>query len=611
MKKTMIYSLSVAGLLTSSVATAKPVVIKDWALDDTAEASCVASTNRTINGQNYRLELSLDKSGLYPVEVWVREVPSSGQTRAFKFTTETRPSQNFAFAPYKDAAGNEIFWQVPSDTASLIAYLKRETRALILAQAPNGAGAPITKAVDFSLRGSSAVIDALIAQCNQNKALTQGEFEKAFVGAQTVALDALKLDEEKTAQLRSIYMGALVANTQKLQLQKELTALNTRYAKQVAELAKVTGELDQLTQKELTALQAQKDSIQSRIAALEQQIRSAALAIEAKEAEIVKANANYDAAWKVLAPYEAEHKRLADAVTTARNDVNAAQGRLNDLDAQINSKLSALSKAENEVSSLRSQLSRADSELRELRLTGDNTESAYNRFEDRRERMERLREHPLLRYCENTRADVCNYAARNVESEINREVDNIRQRLSSNTNEVRSLIQQKNDQISRLSSQVRDYADYQIPNLRNQVTDLRNQRPAWESRLANARNEVSQRNAALASYDNSVGYAAKKAAVDAASSVVVGLRADVAKLDNNRATLVRSRETAQADLLSTDKKIEAVLAKIQATQDRSSQLNQALVPYFEEKSRLETGIASLERAIATNKAAFTGILTNL
>lgn len=611
MKNMMLYSLTAVGLLSSSLALAKPVIVKDWALDDTAEASCVASTNRTIHGQNYRLELSLDKSGLYPVEVWVREVPSSGQTRAFKFTTETRPSQSFAFAPYQDAAGNEIFWQVPNDTASLIAYLKRETRALILAQVPQGAGAPLTQAVDFSLRGSSAVIDALITQCNQNKALTQSEFEKAFVGSQTVALDGLKLEEEKTARLRSIYMGAVVAHTQKLQAQKELTALNTRYAKQIAELSKVTGELDQLTQKELTSLQAQKNSIQARLESLEQQIRAAAIDIEAKEAEIVGANADYDAAWRTLAPYEAEHTRLVNAVTTARNEVNVAQGRLSDLEAQINSKLNALSRAESEVNSLRSQLSRADNELRDLRLMSDNTESAYNRFEERRERQERLREHPLLRYCESSRADVCNYAARTAESEIHREVENIRQRLSSNTNEVRSLLQQKNDQISRLSSQIRDYADYQIPNLRNQVTDLRNQRPSWESRLAQAHDEVSRRSAALATYDNSVGYTAKKAAVDTASSRVVGLRADLAKLDNNRATLIRSRQTASVDLLSTDKKIEAVLAKIQATQDRSSQLNQALIPYFEEKSRLENSIAAFERSVAVNKAAFTSILTSL
>lgn len=603
-------SLIASGVLLSSTVFAKPLIVKDWALDDTNEQSCVATTNRTVNNQNYRLELSLDKSGLYPVEIWIRETQGSAEPRAFKFTTEVKPVRSFAFAPFKDATGATIFYQVPTDTASLISYLKRETRFLAYALIPNGAAAPLTKAVDFSLRGSSAVIDALIAQCNKGQALDRSSFELSFIPTQT-ALDPLKLDEEKTAQLRSIYMGALLTHRQKIQLQKELGVLNTQYAKQIQELAKVSGTLDQLTQKELIALQNQKASIQSRIASLESQIAHQQAAISAKETEIVRANASYDSAWKVLAPFEAEHKRLAEGVQLARRDVSSGQSRLADIDAQISGKSQSLSRLENEVDSLRSRLFQAESDLRVIRNDVDNTDSSYRRFDDRRERDERMREHPLLRFCHRERADACDWTARNIESEIHREVDTIRQRLTKNMDTVRARINQKQDQISSLSSQVRDYADFQIPTLRGQLTDLRNQRPAVESQIFRAREDLSQRAAALQSYDSSVGYAQKKAAVDAASAVVVGLRGEMTRLEEERRKSIQTREQQTLASLDTDKKIENVLLRIRESEGRSSELNQALAPYFAEKTRIELAVADHEAAIATNKNAYASLISSL
>lgn len=597
-----------SSILLFSLAQAKPVIVKDWALDDTSPDSCLASTNRTINSQNYRLELSLDRSGRYPVEIWIREIPGTAQTRAFKFTTEVRPSKNFAFAPFKDASGNTVFWQVPTDTATLVSYLKRETRFLAIAQIPNGAAAPTLKAVDFSLRGSSAVIDALISQCNKNQTLDRGNFEQSFIPVQTATLDPLKLDEDKTAQLRSLYMGALVANDEKLRLLKELGALNTQYAKQIQELAKVTGTLDQLTQKELITLQNQKTVIQARIVSLENQINSQQAAIAAKESEIVQANGRYDAAWKILAPYEAEHKRLASQVQMAKEGVAINQKRLSDIDGQIGVKARALTTAENSVPALRSQISQNEIDLRNARNDADNSDSDYRRFDGRRERDARLREHPLLRYCFQNRAEVCGWTARNIESDINNEVETIGNRLRSNVDVSRTRVNQRQAAVDSLNSRLRDLVNYEIPDLRNQLTDLRNQRPAIESSLVRARTEVSNAVAALQSYDTSVGYAEKKAAVDSASQVVIALRAEMSRLESDKQASVRNRETQTLALLDTDKKIDAVLIRIRETEERSSELNQALVPYFTEKSRLETSMSQYESAIASNKMAYASII---
>lgn len=606
-KQIRLLSLIGSSLLITSVSAAKTITVKDWSLDDSG-ASCVAYTNRNLNGQIYRLELSLDKSGVYPVEAFIREIPNTS-TRAFRFITEVKPVQNFAFAPLKDAAGNLSFWQVPNDTASLVSYIKRQTRLLAQSLTPNGAAVPTAKNVDFSLRGSSDIVDALISQCNGGRALST-DFEKAFVPVQTANLDALKLDEEKSAELRGLYLTAVAANTQKSALQRELTILNTRYAQQIQELARLTGSLDQLTQKELAGLQNQKATIEARIRSLDQQIQNQQGLINAKEAEVVKANGIYDQAWKVIAPFEPEHKRHSDALQASRGDLDRAEDRIAELDNSIQTKQRTLTQYENEIPNLRNQLSQVESQLRNTQTMVNDTDYALRRFESYRERDERVMYHPVVRYCRENRTNTCESLMHKIINEAESEVANIENRLRDNADYARNQMAQLSNQASEIDRKIRDYQQYEIPSLRNQISDLRSQRPALESSVIRLRDEVNAKTAALQSYDQSVGYAEKKADLTAKQTVVVKLQGELRSLEQTKATAVATRDQQVRDLAATDRGIQDTLTKIRAGQDRSSQLNQALVPYFAEKSRIEGGITQADDMIRANKAQFSQIVSN-
>ena len=590
-----------SSVLVSAVAFAKPVTVKDWSLNDSTE-TCVASTSRVIAGATYRFELSYQKSGQYPVEAWIRD--ASGAAKGFRLSTEVAPIQSFAFIPLQDATGNIAFWHVPTDTTSLVSYIKRQTRLMVQTLTPNEP----SKAVDFSLRGSSDVVDALISQCAGGKSLTQSDFEKSFIPAQTATMDPLKYDSEKAQELRRLYQESVIANAQKATYLRQMTALNTQYAKQIQELGQVTGSLDQLTTKELVNLRNQKSALEMKIQSLDQQIITQQAVIDAKEVEVAGANAVYDDAYKVLAPYEAEHNRLNTLVTNSKNDLSRYQGQLSNIDQGIQSKQSALNDAQSQVNYLNSQLSQLDNQIQTARQYANATDSILRSFDYNRERYDRIQWHPLTQYCRNGGSERCNSLMYKVQNFADSETSNVQNRLSQNANVTRSNLDQKMNAYTNVANQINNYQQSVIPNLQNQISDLRYQRPGAESAVSRARDEVTNRTAALQSYDQSVGYAQKKADVTTKANAVVKLQNELKVLEQTQSTYQTNRSQSVASLSATDKKIQDVLAKIQATQGRESELNKALAPYFAEKSRIETAISSVALLIEQNKASFVAIL---
>jgi predicted nucleic acid-binding Zn-ribbon protein len=590
-----------SSVLVSAIAFAKPVTVKDWSLND-ANATCVASTSRIVAGTTYRFELSFDKSGNYPVEAWIRD--SSGAAKAFRLSTEVAPIQSFAFIPMQDAAGNMSFWHVPTDSNALMSYIKRQTRLMVQVLAPNEP----SKAVDFSLRGSSDIVDALVAQCAGGKSLVSADFEKSFVPAQTATMDPLKFNQEQAARLRSLYQDSVVANSQKATYQRQLTALNTQYAKQIQELGAVTGSLDQLTTKELVNLRNQKSALEQKIQSLDQQIITQQAAIDSKEVEVAGANAVYDDAWKVLAPYEAEYQRLNTLVQNAKNDLSRYQGQLSNIDQSIQNKQSALNDAQNQVSALSHQLSQLDGDIQTARQYANATDSIWRNFDYNRERYDRIQWHPITEYCRRGGSDRCDRLMYKVQNYADSETSKVQNRLTQNANITRSDLDQKMNAYTSVANQINNYQQSVIPNLQNQVSDLRNQRPGVEASVSRARDEVTNRAAAVQSYDQSVGYSAKKADVTEKANAVVKLQKELKALEQTQAGYQTTRSQSVAGLSATDKKIQDVLAKIQATQGRESELNKALVPYFAEKFRIETAITSALTLIEQNKAEFATIL---
>lgn len=651
-------------------ATFNPITTKDWVLEDLG-AVCLAHTQRVIENQTYRLEMQIDKSAQFPVEVFVREVPAGNGTQYARFVYDKSKGINYDFSPLADASGNVSLYQVPRGSTALVSYIKR---SLSLPVEFVSAGVPARK-VDFSLRGSSVTLDNLIARCNAKKALTSNEFEKNFFDlAKLLALDPLSLRPDQVARLRNAYLSGHQAYVARDAKQGELQALTNKYMKQLRELDRLKGSLDNLTQKELANLNARKATLDQKIADLDKAIASKQGEIAAKDQELQQRNAAYDAAWQVLAPLKPEHDRLQSSLGQAQNSLNSWNNRLGQIDSGIRNTQSEIANLNSEADQVRRQLSSVDSDLDRARRNLNDAENELRRFDPRRELQERLRRQPgydmnkrdverferelqqaerqvdraereldqkrrqldqcrtqpnancageqsavqqarqdvqrerqdvqrLRGQLQNARQQV-DWAERRAENEV-RDIEN---RLRNEESDARRRYSNLESQRHNLDSRLRNIVNYEIPNRQNTINALRSERPSVVSNINSWQGEVASRKKTYDDYKASVGWDAKKAAVDQTAAEVSRVKKELQKLEAENTALANELAKQKKSLASLMKEIEAILAKIEETEGKSAEVQELLKPYFEAKAKLEAEITGLNQLFESNKAAYNGEL---
>lgn len=643
-----------------------PIITKDWVLEDLG-AVCLAHTQRVIETQTYRLEMQIDKSAQFPVEVFVREVPANGTTSYARFVYDKSKNLNYDFSPLTDASGNVSFYQVPRGTTTLVSYIKR---SLSLPVDFITAGQPARK-VDFSLRGSSVTLDNMIARCNAKKALSSNEFEKNFFDlTKLVALDPAALRPDQVARLRQAYLQGHQAYVARDAKQDELAALTNKYVKQLRELDRLKGSLDNLTQKELANLNSRKAALDQKISDLEKAITSKQAEIAAKDQELLQKNAAYDSAWQVLAPLKPEHDRLQSALGQAQSSLNSWNNRLAQIDSGIRNAQSEIANLNAEGDSLRRQISSLDSDLDRARRQMNDTEFELRRFDPRRELQERLRRQPgydmykrdaerLERELQQSerqvnqaerefdqarrQLDQCrinpqancmseqnavNQAQNNVQRErqdvqrIRQQLQNARQqvewaerRAESEVRDIESRLRRDADDARRRysmieseknskESRLRNIVNFEVPNRQNTINSLRSERPSVVSNISSWQGEVANRRKTYEDYKVSVGYDAKKSAVDATAAEVSRVKRELQKLESENSVLAGELSKQKKSLASLMKEIEAVLAKIEQTEGKSAEVQELLKPYFEAKAKLEAEIAGLSQVFESSKLAY-------
>lgn len=648
-----------------------PIITKDWSLEDLGQV-CLASTTRNIAGQSYRLEMQVDKSMMYPVEIFVREIPAQATTRSAQFMYDSSRKISYIFSPILDSAGVVSLYQIPRGTQALVSYIKRGNSLTVEVSAD---GLPAKK-VDFSLRGSSLTVDLLQSRCNGKAPLVSDEFEKSFFDqAKLLALDPAKLRPDQVARLRSAYLAGHAAYALRKGKEKELQALTAKYSKQIQELAKVTGTLDQLTQKELAGLNARKAGIEAKIVAIQQSIDSKQTEIQAKDQELLAANANYDAAWQELAPHKPEHDRLRSSLDSAQGALGSAQEYLAGIDSGINSENRTIEALTNEAEGKRRQLSLIENSLWSARREFQDADSDVRRFDERREVRDRLagngvyinernKADAFARQIPQFEAQVRNLSALRVQRRQQyqqcmavkgancraqlaavQQADTQFQQASVNLQRARVNLQTSRNSIAAIERQVesdvrheksrliaraerahrqvgalerdresldrriRDITSFEIPSHQNRLNSLRAERPDAVALVGKWRGEVSSRRSALDAFKQSVGYDAKKLAVDQTAAEVMRLKREVAKLESEKAASVKELANQQKNLEVTLKGIDDVLNKIRVTEGKSSELQLALKPYYEAKAILDAEINQRAQQFEAAKLAYNSELS--
>ena len=382
-------------------AEAAPVMTsKDWTLDiepgPTAQSQVCRAFVKTQIAQpgapqspiQLQLELVMLGSisgGVAPLEILVRP---TGATDLLGGTVslDRAKTQNYRFSRVSDASlQQDVLWHIPKNSETFVNYLKREMRVDMVVKDQQGQDRPVI----FSLRGSSATITELQKRCAPT-ALVVTTFEREFLGTRT-DFDPARLTPALTADLRKAYSEAFRSHLAQVRANDQLKALNARFMRELNELTGLRRNLDRLTTQEMQRLTRARDQAELTIRTADQELVGLRSQVGQEEAELAQHNANYEAAFNILKPHTAEHRRLNQEVSSAREQLRLSEERLRQIDIELADAETRFQNADRELQSLRSELNRAEDSLRVARRELSQAQSDLSAFDVQGETQRRVR----------------------------------------------------------------------------------------------------------------------------------------------------------------------------------------------------------------------------
>lgn len=644
---------------------------KDWILEDSG-AHCVASTSVTFEGQVYRFEASLEKSGRYPVEFFIRPTTESSTTIAFTAPLDERRKVIYSLTRLTQNTGApDIFWMVPRATDSFVTFIRQ---ASMLPARKIEAGA--TKAFNFSLAGSTATMEQLQQRCHPKKNIDILSFEKVFLPNLVTTIDPRKVMPEHTSILRNSYMAGSQAFHTKAGAEAELNQLRQNFAKQTKELEEVVKILAKLEGKDLPPLNTKRNELETKIAQIEDQIKQKQQSIEQQQKLREPAQADLSAAEAIINPYMPEYRRRTVLVENAQASLNRARARLSQIDSRItqieselNSLNSELGRLRSQISSKRSELSSAESYYRDAQRNNDRFNETteyqdrirrdsrhsnaqreveqternlqFKQSEQMRTRNEVDRKRNDLRRCQtqpgancSTQQNELNRAEsqlraiesdisslewtlrsrkddlRRIESRISDEVRNEKQNLQRKEDEARRRHDTIQADLNQLEGRALNITQFDIPSRQNELAGLRSERPAVSQEIRSAESDLSQRQSELETWKTSVDFTSKWTAYSKAKEKVDAIDAVITKLGREKSQLDSNLASTRSELTKVVADQDRIKAEITKYQTRKTELDAALAVFNQEQTRLNGEIQAATESLDQSKKDFRNALPN-
>lgn len=382
--KILVAALSLQPVFMAPVSAKTIASGGDWILDDSNPGdanvgSCTASTATYLGNTAYSLNVVLDKTGAMPLEFYI--APTNGGASSAKgFRVVLASGKAYQFVRLsRTKKGNDMFWSIPRDSANFVTILKSVTQFGI--DESNGAGE-----LPFSMSGSSSVLTEMQKRCaNANTIFATADFEKAFIPANFTNVAMPKVTTAM-ADAAHAYVGqGVIAYRGVLKVKKELQALEDHYAQLNQELATLKSSLNQLINTDLANLVNGRDRAQATIDKANSEIASIKVSITAKEAEVATAQAAYNDALAVIAPFRPEHDRLLSLMQTDQSLVSNARSHLSDINSRISDDQNAIASLTNEAQGLSNELPRVQDQLNRARQERAQAQEAVRTFDARAE----------------------------------------------------------------------------------------------------------------------------------------------------------------------------------------------------------------------------------
>ncbi len=382
-----VFSLALALGATNTALAAVVFKKGNWQLDDSlpsdaAKGVCQASTAGKMGKAVVTLTLVVDKTGQKPLEVFLMPTtPSVGATAMF---AQTKSGATFYQALLPRTGANDVYWNIPTNTQQLISDLKAGSQLNFRAVAGSREQLPL------SLSGSTATIDEMLKRCTKSAVFTVQDFEAAFLPENADRFDINRITPDKAKQLRDLVATGATAFVKVRSVQKELEALDAKFAALVKERGTLQTDIDNLRHVQIPNMENQKAGAQTKIDTALGEIADFEARLPGKQSELDRARAAAADADARLRPLVPEHNRLAGLIRGAQSRLDSARANLSSIRDGVERARADISALNNEADRLSRDLPSLQDEVRRGERGLDDARRDQRAFDAQREIRERL-----------------------------------------------------------------------------------------------------------------------------------------------------------------------------------------------------------------------------
>lgn len=378
---------SVLVLSVFSTAHAKRIFSSgDWEVHDLSKDRrstsnvCIALTQSEANRTDYQLQLVKDKSRNSLLQVLIHQKGRG----AGGWIIDLRSGQTLSFAKKGDVEKAEIFWNIPQNTAALIAQLN--DRKDVRVRPADDTRDP---RLEFSANGFSKAIEKMEEKCFGKESILNQKFEDAFV-LRRDQIDPMRISQETVAALQGLQLQAFEVFRNSDAKDLELDRLNGKFNRELSEAASLQSTIERLGNYEIpnTIRNIQSnDNLESvktaELARINSEIPGRLAARNAADSQLARARAD-------LAPHLQEHEARRRSLDEVSRRQSMSSRRLQDAQSSVSQSRSRLAAMNNEVNRNQIENQRIQGELRNLDVNLRRADQAYRSFDSRRETINRL-----------------------------------------------------------------------------------------------------------------------------------------------------------------------------------------------------------------------------
>lgn len=496
--------------------------------------------------------------------------------------------------------GHKAFLGRKSNAAAMLTLRNRFAAPLQESQSLTATIATLTQTAIPTIRQQQTDNDAL-----EERSKTEVQRLTGIIPGQEQAAAAAKVARDNAHAILAPHIPEHNA------LESEVEAAESEIVSSQTRIAQIDQELSTNTSR-IRSLESDLSSHESTLRQHESNLRQAESRVRQAESEYRSFNPSSELRNRLQNNYS--YRNATSAFERARSDYSTAQRDADSVEREVESARrearAAASDRDSKQSALDSCRRTPEAECRAehdawkvAKVMADRAEDEYQRV-DGRASTARMRISSARSEMDRARSDM-DSAERSVEREVDQVYSQLRSTLDS--------AQRRHDELSTIvrnsESRIREIG-YELPRLRDQVSSLERERPLLVSQVSRARSDAARAESALASFEQRVGWRAKKQAYDAAENTRYARANELNTSLRAKAAGEQAIQRAQTERPRLAQELATRQQQLTTAQERHAIVKASLAEFEVENAQLTQTSQTLEAEFLGLIAQFEGKLPN-